>query len=81
VANCHAVNFFGLAVRKLVNIGVAVSAPQIPMWAVNVQIFSYIQEFKLSFLVMITESAILVTEQAILFIKSNCRCTAKDEHC
>ncbi len=69
----HAVNFFGLTVREFVDIGVAVRAPQIPMGAVYIEVFSYVQEFKLSFLVVIAESPILVTEQAVFFIKRACR--------
>jgi hypothetical protein len=71
VADLHAVNLLRLAVRKFIDIGVTVRAPQISVGTVYVQVLSYIQELKLPFLVMIAEPAVLVTEQAVFLIKSN----------
>jgi hypothetical protein len=81
VADLHAVNLLRFAVRKFIDIGVTVRAPQISVGTVYIQVLSYIQELKLSLLVMIAEPAILVAEQAVFLIKSNSRCTVKDECC
>ena len=79
MADQHAVNLLRLAVRKFIDIGVTVRAPQISMGTVYIQVLSYIQELKFSLLVMIAEPAVLVTEQAVFLVKSNSRCTCKRE--
>ena len=73
MADQHAVNLLRFAVRKFIDIGVTVGAPQIPMGAVYIQVLSYIQELKFSLLVMIAEPAVLVAEQAVFLIKSKSR--------
>ena len=75
MADQHAVNLLRFAVRKFIDIGVTVGAPQISVGTVYVQVLSYIQELKFSLLVMIAQPAVLVTEQAVFFIKSNRRRT------
>jgi len=75
MADQHAVNLLWLAVRKFINVGMTVGAPEVSMGTVYIQILSYIQESKLSLFVMIAEPPIFVTKQAVLFVISKRRRT------